>query len=438
MTRTVLAILLAFCAWGGCARRGSAPPDTSTTVVALDGADWRNALPLVRQGKLPVIQAIRRAGASAVMRTNPDFRWSPVLWTSIATGKLPEKHGVTSFMAQVPGLPRRIPTPSTARQCRAIWNIFSERGRSVGFVGWWVTWPAEPVNGFMVSDHFSVSRFDLGRDFNVDDEDPSLSAKQTYPDDLLERIGHLKVSRRDVGRDDLARFADLPADFEFPETLQKFDSVSEFAIANSVDRTHYAAAAHLLAESPPELFGVFLQGIDIMQHYNWEFMDPAATGTNPSFAERRIWSAAVERYYAYADGLIGSLVEGGGDRAILIVSDHGFRPGTERYAEKHISGEHRRQAFFAFAGPGVRRGARIDDVDAVDVTPTLLTYHGLPAAADMDGAAVLEAFTPEWRTAHPAETIETYETGPWKRAELPQSAALEGLEERIRTLGYIE
>lgn len=435
----IAALALAAVAAAGCAKKASNVPGTRTTVIALDGTDWRVALPLLRQGKLPALAAIRRAGVAAVMRTNPDYRWSPVLWTSIATGKLPEKHGVTSFMAQVPGLPRRIPTPSTERRCRALWNIFSERGRSVGFIGWWVTWPAEPVNGFIVSDHFSVSRFDLGRDFNSDDEDPGLSEKQTYPENLLPRIASLKVSRRDITQADLARFVDLPQDFVYPTELRKFDKVSEFAIASSVDRTHFGAARKLLAEEPPELFGVFFQGIDILQHYTWEFLDPAGTGTSPSSSDRRAWSAAAEKYYAYADGLVGQLVEiGGGDRAILVVSDHGFRPGTERYAEKHISGEHRRQAFFLYAGPGLRRGARIDEVDAIDVAPTLLAAHGLPVAADMDGVPLVEAFTREWRETHPLETIATYETGPWKRVELPKMSVSEELEDRIRSLGYIE
>jgi hypothetical protein len=123
---------------------------------------------------------------------------------------------------------------------------------------------------------------------------------------------------------------------------------------------------------------------------------------------------------------------------MMIVSDHGFRPGTERYAQKHISGEHRRQAFFLFAGPGIRRAGQVQDADAVDVAPTILAYHGLPAARDMDGAPLAECFTPEWAASHPARTIDTYETSPMKRPELPTSSMSEGLEERIRSLGYIE
>jgi arylsulfatase A-like enzyme len=137
--------------------------------------------------------------------------------------------------------------------------------------------------------------------------------------------------------------------------------------------------------------------------------------------------------------LDGAAHHAGGDgRATMIVSDHGFRPSTERWEDKGISGEHRRQAFFLFAGPGVPRGAHVDGVDAVDITPTVMAYHGLPVAKDLDGKPVWAAMTPEWRAAREVPAVETYETGPWERGKLPDNSVARDLEERIRALGYIE
>jgi predicted AlkP superfamily phosphohydrolase/phosphomutase len=385
-----------------------------------------------------VLAALRRAGASGVLRTNADFRWSPVLWTTVATGKLPQKHGVTGFLVYVPETGKAIPTPSTQRRCRALWNVFTERGRTVGFVGWWVTWPAEKVNGFMVTDHFSVSRFKLERNFESL-RNERFFERQTYPEELGREIEDLKYSHDDVTRDDLAAFAKLDADFVWPEKLRKFDRVAEFVIAHSVDRTHSRVAAKLVAERNPELLGVFFQGVDVMQHFCWEFMDPEGTGTDPPAGERARWGEAIERYYAFADGLIGSMIDAGGSkRSVLVVSDHGFRPSTERWEGKGISGEHRRQAFFVHAGPGVERGIRIDDFDAVDVTPTILAYHGLPVAHDMDGEPCLDAHTVRWRKHHPLEWIDTYETGEWDRGDLPAESLSDDLAERIRALGYVD
>ena len=215
--------------------------------------------------------------------------------------------------------------------------------------------------------------------------------------------------------------------------------MSEFAIAHSVDRTHFAVGEKLLRERDPELFGVFLQGIDVMQHFLWEFMDPAGPGAAPSLEDRRMYGQAIERYYRFSDGLVGDLIAaGGGERAVMIVSDHGFKPDDERYEEKGISGEHRRQAFFVWAGPGIRRGARLPDFDAVDVTPSILAYHCLPTGRDMDGEPALAAFTEPRRQSCPPRAIETWEVSPRERVELPPESVTRDLEERIRALGYID
>ncbi|MGQ0722359.1 MAG: alkaline phosphatase family protein [Candidatus Eiseniibacteriota bacterium] len=437
MRRALAGLVAAALAAGpGCSRVEREP--AATSLIGLDGADWRIALPLIRQGKLPVLAALRQAGAAGTMLTNADYRWSPVLWTSIATGRLPDAHGVTSFMTRVEGFDRLLPTPSTSRKCRALWNIFSERERTVGFVGWWCTWPAEPVHGFLVTDHFSATRFGLGPDFEGE-VDERFTESQTWPEELAVEIASLVVDRRSIGREDFALFADLQEGFVFPEQFAKFDKPSEFAIAHAVDRTHFGAARKLLEERRPELFGVFFEGIDILQHYFWEFMDPAGSGTAPSAADVAAFGQAIERYYAWTDGLVGQLVDAGGEgRAILLVSDHGFRPSTERWPDKGISGEHRRQSFFLFAGPGVRRGVPAGDVDAVDVAPTLISYHGLPLAKDLDGEARTALLTDTWLAAHAAEPVATYETGPWERGKLPAASAAADLEERIRALGYIE
>ena len=424
----------------GCGAPDSEPlPPPATTLVALDGADWRNAIPLIRQGKLPTMEALRAAGTVGTMLTNEDYSFSPVLWTTVATGKLPEQHGVVHFMARWEGIERAIPTPSLARRVKALWNLFTEADVPSAFVGWWVTWPAEPILGFMVSDHFSVSRFDLGQEFDRDVADAAFHSQQTFPPNLVKDLAHLKVARQEIRKEDFARYADLPDEWQPPATFEKFEKFSEFAIAHSVDRTHDAVARKLLTEHQPPLLGVFYQGVDIMQHFFWEFMDPDGAGTAPAPEDIATFGPAIERYYEHADGLLNGLVESAsGPRSILIVSDHGFLPSQERWADKGISGEHRRQAFFLFAGPGVERGARTSDMDAVDVAPTVLAYHGLAVANDMDGTPAVECFTDAWLDAHPIVEIETYETEEWVRGELPDASVARDLEERIRALGYIE
>ena len=46
-----------------------------------------------------------------------------------------------------------LPVTSGMRKVKALWNILSDKQKKVAVVGWWATWPAEDVNGAMVSDH---------------------------------------------------------------------------------------------------------------------------------------------------------------------------------------------------------------------------------------------------------------------------------------------
>jgi hypothetical protein len=86
----------------------------------------------------------------------------------------------------------------------------------------------------------------------------------------------------------------------------------------------------------------------------------------------------------------------------------------------------------------VRRGERLDDVDAVDVTPTLLAYHGLPVARDMDGKPIDRALTDALWRQRPITSIETYETGERVAIPLPETSVSRELEERIKSIGYVD
>src|SRR6185369_1943441 len=101
------------------------------------------------QGTLPNLARLRREGASGVLLSEEPML-SPILWTTIATGRSPSEHGILGFLTQQAGHVE--PVRSDERKVRAFWNVASEAGRRVGVIGWYASWPAEPVNGFLVSD----------------------------------------------------------------------------------------------------------------------------------------------------------------------------------------------------------------------------------------------------------------------------------------------
>ena len=109
------------------------------------------------QGKLPNFERLHREGAYGPCRTFKPTK-SNVIWTSIATGKRMEKHGIIDWMVLSDDGQERLLTTGNQRRTEALWNIATAAGKSVQLINWWATWPAEHVNGEMVSNHFTKAR----------------------------------------------------------------------------------------------------------------------------------------------------------------------------------------------------------------------------------------------------------------------------------------
>ena len=156
-------------------------------MVGLDGADWQIAGPLMAAGKMPNLSRLQREGSWCDLRTiTPTL--SPLLWTSIATGKPPDQHGIVDFLVRDRRTGQKVPIASTFRKTKALWNIFSDAGRTADFIAWWATWPAETINGHMISDRFAYSLFGYR-------SRPEDSVALVHPPGFLETIGPLRVER---------------------------------------------------------------------------------------------------------------------------------------------------------------------------------------------------------------------------------------------------
>ena len=65
-------------------------------VVGWDSADWKIIHPLVQQGTMPMMAKILQDGVHGNLTTlEPSL--SPMLWTTIATGRHAAEHGVHGF-----------------------------------------------------------------------------------------------------------------------------------------------------------------------------------------------------------------------------------------------------------------------------------------------------------------------------------------------------
>ena len=58
-------------------------------VLGIDGFEWSVVLPLLAEGRMPTLAALMERGVVGKLSTL-DPTVSPRLWTTIATGKLPE------------------------------------------------------------------------------------------------------------------------------------------------------------------------------------------------------------------------------------------------------------------------------------------------------------------------------------------------------------
>src|SRR5207247_1642886 len=112
-----------------------------------------------------------------------------------------------------------IPVTSNLRRVPALWNRFSDAGRKAGFTGWWASFPAERVKGYVVSDRIAYQLFGVKMD-----EKPE---GKTWPPELFAEIRPLIVAPEAVPESLLRRFFDDPealrtSDPDEREILQQF------------------------------------------------------------------------------------------------------------------------------------------------------------------------------------------------------------------------
>jgi arylsulfatase A-like enzyme len=431
---------------GGCARRPE--PRPRLLIFGLDCATWTVLGPMIEAGEVPTIARLAREGAYGVLSTVEPVQ-SPPVWTTIATGVLPERHGITDFVARVPGTDRSVPVTSNLRRVKAFWNILSEKGISVGIVGWWPSWPAEEVNGFMVTDRaWPVAMSDggvplgTGRGIIADVEIPEFPGR-TWPDSLFEDFRPFIVLEKDVGPVELDRF--------FSDS-QRVDPISDFYVrwVYARDRSFAEAGQAFWERERPDVYALYLNGIDVAQHYFWGYQRDLGFAVNDK--NHRLYGQVIRNFYRYADRVIASHLESAPeDVTVLILSDHGFetkgelRQAWERGEEvrtlegaKDVPWDHGNNGVIIVSGPGIRRNFRIEEASVTDITPTILACYGLPVARDMDGRPLEAVFEPEFLRRHPISFVDTYETGAARADTIPLETPLdEAAKERLKSLGYL-
>lgn len=133
--------------------RLSGPHGTRLLVVGLDGLDPALVDRLLAEGRLPNLRRLIERGSRAQIPVDAPVL-SPVIWTTVATGRPLEMHGIRDWT--VDGRP----VASTDRRVAAYWNLFPGFGLRAATVGWLATWPAEEQAGVIVSDRAHLDEVD--------------------------------------------------------------------------------------------------------------------------------------------------------------------------------------------------------------------------------------------------------------------------------------
>jgi predicted AlkP superfamily phosphohydrolase/phosphomutase len=122
-------------------------------LLGWDAADWKVINPLLERGEMPHLAKLIERGVMGNLATlRPAL--SPMLWTSIVTGKRADKHGILGFVEPHPEGKGMRPISSHCRTCKALWNILTDHDMPSAFVGWFASQPAEIINGTIVTNLF--------------------------------------------------------------------------------------------------------------------------------------------------------------------------------------------------------------------------------------------------------------------------------------------
>lgn len=443
--------------------------DRRVIIIGVDGLDPIVRDELIRKKKLPTMEFLLRNGVSGVHHPKESLQissmWSPTIWTSAATGRRPQYHGISEELTKKSwkdyGLFFLF---SSDRKVPALWNIFSSYKQKVAVINWWVTYPAEKVNGVVVTTTLTETREDqLGKQAEeLSDKlfskvvDPKavkakinqiMHARMTYPEGLAKELGVLLDKEKPKGNVKELGFPEIICKCVPDNKDQRYDKIYKDEVRDlreavcQLDSNALFLAKHFLQkESRSDLLMTYFGGIDVFSHIYWHLRDSTVEQASDSVKTQRCYGI-VEANYLLADNYIGQILKLLNENDVLIViSDHGFQSNPQGEIDHGQTGTHRDAGVVMIYGKGIKKAFHLSRVSLLDIVPTVLYLKNLPIARTLEGKVLFEAmendvvknkepvYIADYNKTLEGEVIIDHHEYPFR----------EELKERFKSLGYMK
>lgn len=408
-------------------------------LIGWDAADWQMIQPLLDAGQMPNLSRMAESGVMGKITTLHPIL-SPILWTSIATGKTGDKHQILGFV-EPDGRGGIRPVASTSRKAKAIWNILSQAGLRSCVVGWYATHPAEKINGCIVSDRYQASVAASPRKTTLDDG-------MIHPASLARTLADLRVFPSDLTTRQLLPF--LPE--AMPVEAEKNPRIQALAKCLAECSTIHNATTYLAEHESWDFLAAYYDAIDHFGHGFMEFHPPKMPHVSED--DFVIFRNVMAGVYRFHDMMLGRLLDlAGDDTTVILMSDHGFqssqlRPPLEADPTHPLRRRgpgvnplawHRTHGILLIKGPGIKQDELVHGATLLDITPTILAMLGLPIPQDMDGKPLVQIFTQPIEVSH----IPSYEPphehdGIHREAQEEDPYTAQQALQQLIDLGYIQ
>ena len=353
-----------------------------TIVVAIRNFPYDWVVTLSGEGLLPFLD--QRSRDAYFTRVEPFPTSSPKsLWASLATGKLPYRHGVTGRFSY------RTPINAAAGE------RFLLLPSGVGFQAWGLIPPAERISAQLPSgDALPLwtlfSRVGLRAEVMGWPSSNAGGAARVVTDRELQRSSNASTIAPDIAR--------------------RFNAAGRTRAQILHGLAIDSSAAGAVRSSSANLSVVALEGFAQAQRALHIFRNELPERGTPK-------GDGVRAYARQIDWMLAEIARLHPDHLLLIVSPSAVVPPDipadavsllARFLRRADDGS--TDGFMLLTGPGTIHRPNPAPARVEDIAPTVLFAAGLPVGRDMDGRVISNAFNEEFLRRTTLSAIQTYET----------------------------